>query len=350
MATIIVTGGGTAGHCIPILAILPYLKNNFDKIYYIGSKNGIEKSIIEKTDIPYYSISCAKLHRAITLKNLKIPFSVFRGVKQAEKLLDKLKPDVIFSKGGFVAIPTVLAAKKKKIPIIIHESDYTIGLANKISARYSTKVLTSFPDTASSIKNGEYVGSPLRQSLFKTNKKQSLEEFGFSGKKPILLVTGGSLGAQKINSAIRNALPELLPKFDILHICGKNNIDKEKTLNGYIQKEFISNIENAFSITDVCVTRAGSNTLFELMSLKIPCVLIPLPKGNSRGDQVLNASYFQKQGLATVLPQNDLTTQSLVFAINCIYANRFNVKRNFEKFPIPNACPTIAKIITDCVK
>ena len=347
MATLILTGGGTAGHCTPNLALLPFLKNDFDKIYYIGSKNGIEKQIIENAGIKYFSINCAKLDRAKKLKNFTMPFKVLSGVFEAGKILDKIKPDVIFSKGGFVSVPTVIAASKRKIPVILHESDYTIGLANKISVKLSKKVLTSFPETSKNIKNGEYVGSPLRKSLFNVSKKDALTFFGFNGNKPILLVTGGSQGAQAINNAVRNSLDQLLPKYDIIHICGKNNLIEKKNIQGYFQTEYMNKIENAFAVCSVCVSRAGSNTLFELLSLKIPTVLIPLPTTASRGDQILNARYFQKLGLVTTLSQEALTPQSLTFAINSIYSNRLNLMKNFEKFPIKDASRQISRIIAD---
>lgn len=350
MATIILTGGGTAGHCTPHLAILPYIKNDFDKIFYIGSENGIEKSIIENADIPYFSVPCAKLKRTVTAKNLAIPFKVFSGIIKAGKIIDELKPDVVFSKGGYVSVPTVIAAKKRNIPVIAHESDYTVGLANKITSRYCKKILTSFPETAKSLKNGEFVGAPLRKSLFNVSKKEALSSFGFSGNKPVLLITGGSQGAQAINSAVREALKDLLPKYDVIHICGKNNLSSEKFPKGYFQTEFLNRIENAFAAASVCVSRAGSNTVFELMSLSVPCVLIPLPKNASRGDQILNAEYFQKLGLAFVLPQKALTSASLVFAINSVYANRFNLSRNFEKHPIKDASRQISRIIADYVR
>ena len=349
MATIILTGGGTAGHVTPHLAILPYLKNNFDKIYYIGSENGIEKDIIKKANIPYYSVPCAKFNRSLTLKNFKIPFKLYSGYVKAKKLIDQLKPDVIFSKGGYVAIPTVLAGKKRNIPIISHESDYSLGLANKLTAKYCKKVLTSFSDTASFLKNGEFVGAPIRNSLFNTNKEEAIKTFGFNGNKPILLITGGSQGALIINKVVREALPDLLPKYDVIHICGKNNLSAEHNIKGYFQTEFMDNIEYAFAVASVCVSRAGSNTLFELLSLKIPCVLIPLPKGTSRGDQVLNAEYFQKLGLVNVLPQQVLTSQALTLAVNSTYANRFNLARNFNKTPINDASREISSIIANCL-
>ncbi len=347
MATIVLTGGGTAGHCIPHLALLPYLKNDFNNIIYIGSKSGLEKDIIEKENIPYYSIPCAKLRRSISIKNLSIPFTIISGIIEAGKILDKVKPDVVFSKGGYVAVPTVIAAKNRKIPIISHESDYTMGLANKFTAKYCKKVLTSFPDTARQCKNGEYSGSPIRKILYNVSKKDALLFFNFSGKKPVLLVTGGSLGAQKINSIVRESLSELLETFDIIHVCGKGNLDEEINLKGYFQTEFLSKMEYAFAVCDVCVTRAGSNTLFELLSLNIPSVLIPLPKGVSRGDQVENAVYFQKLGLVTVLPQEALTKQSIIYNINSTYNNRMSIKRNLQINPIRDKSRQISRIIAD---
>ena len=348
MATIILTGGGTAGHCIPNVALLPYLKNDFSKIYYFGSKDGIEKEIIENQEIPYYEIPCAKLDRSFKFKNLFIPFSVISGISKAGKLLDKLSPDIVFSKGGYVSVPTVIAAHKRKIPVIAHESDYTVGLANKITSRYCKKVLTSFPETAKTLKNGEYVGPPLKRSLFTpVDKKQILQNFGLTGNKPILLVTGGSQGAKPINQALIKSLPALLPKYEIIHICGKGNLNKEIKRKGYFQTEFSNKIENAFKVASVCITRAGSNTLFELISLKVPCILIPLSNNATRGDQILNAEYFQKLGVVNVLPQNVLTAESLVLAVNSTYSNRQNLIKNMEKHPVKDACRQISRIIAD---
>lgn len=349
MATIILTGGGTAGHCTPHLAVLPYLKKDFDKIIYIGSESGIEKQIISQTELPYYSIPCAKLKRSLSAKNLVMPYKVVSGIVKAGKILDKVKPDVVFSKGGYVSLPTVIAAHQRKIPVVAHESDYTIGLANKLSAKFCKKILTSFPETAKQIKNGECVGSPIRNDLFSVKKNDALPLFGFNGNKPILLITGGSQGAQTINEIIRDALPDLIAKYDVIHICGRNNVNKNLVQKGYFQTEYMNKIENAFACADVCVSRAGSNTLFELMSQKIPCVLIPLPKTVSRGDQILNANYFQKLGLATVLPQECLTKDSLVYYINATYSNRFNVKNNFEKYPIKDSSRVISRILANLV-
>ena len=350
MATIVLTGGGSAGHCTPHLAILPHLKEKFDKIYYIGSENGIEKDIIKKTNIPYYSTPTAKLKRKICLDNISIPFKVLQGIKRAGKILDELKPDVVFSKGGFVSVPTVIAAHKRKIPVISHESDYTAGLANKFIAKYCKKVFTSFSDTAITLKNGEFIGAPIRSEIFNIDKQSALNRFNLSGKKPVILVIGGSLGAKPINTVFNNCITDLTPKYDIIHVVGKGNLVETANTDGYSQFEYLTDIENAFAVCDICVTRAGSNTLFELLTLKKPCVVIPLPKGESRGDQIYNARYFQKLGVISLLYQDDLSEKSLINYINATYANRFNLLRNFDKNPIHDKSSEIAKRLCDFVK
>lgn len=346
MATIVLTGGGTAGHVTPHLALLPYLKKDFDKIYYIGSFGGMEKNIIANTGVKYYSVPCVKLIRKFTFKNLAIPFTLCKGVAEAGKILDELKPDVIFSKGGYVALPVVLAAKKRRIPVICHESDYSVGLANKISAQYCEKVLTSFPSAAKSLKNGVCIGAPLKNSLFTATKADSLKIFGLSNKKPVILVTGGSLGAKAINDCIRGALDELLQKYQVLHICGKGNLSGIKK-SGYFEIEFTDKMENAFASSDICVSRAGANTVFEMASLKKPMLLIPLPKGVSRGDQLLNAEYFENKGLAKVLPQENLTPATLVRAIDELFCNSLRFAEKFKAHPVKNAASDIAAILSE---
>lgn len=356
MSTIIFTGGGTAGHCTPCKALFPYVKKYFSDIRYIGSEKGIERKIIERENIPYYPIPCTKLIRSFSLKNLSIPFKLNAGIRESVKILKEIKPDVIFSKGGYVALPVVIAAHRLGIPVISHESDYTPGLANKISSSLCVKTLTTFPHTAKLLKNGLFVGPPIRKELFETDKRQALKRFGFKGERPVLLITGGSQGAQAINAAFNQCKSDLLPRFDVIHVAGKNNLSHENkdasclqnaNEKGLFSTEFLPDMENALAIADVCVSRAGSNTLFELMSLAIPTVLIPLPKGISRGDQVLNANYFERLGLAYVLSQNALTGQSLSFAVNCAYANRFNIKRNFATNPVKSANEKIADIIAE---
>ncbi len=347
MSKIVLTGGGTAGHCIPNVALLPQLKKYFDDIIYIGSTNGIEKNIIKNENLPYYEINCAKLDRSKILKNLSTPTKVIQGIYQAGKILDQIKPSIIFSKGGYVSVPVVIAAHKRKIPVISHESDYTVGLANKICAKFSKMVLTSFEETALTIKNGRHTGSPIRQNLFEFNKEYALKYFGFNGKKPVLLLTGGSQGARAINNVFRAALPYLLPRYDVIHICGKGNIVNENAQQGYCQLEYLEKMEYALNLASVCISRAGANTIFELMALKVPSILIPLPKTVSRGDQILNAEYFQKLGLAYVLKQNVLTKESITFAVNSVYSNRMNIIRNMSNHNFTGANDKIVKIICE---
>ena len=344
MKTIVLTGGGTAGHITPNLALLPYLKKSFDRIVYIGGKTGMEKELAEKHGIPFYGVSCAKLVRKFTLKNLTIPAEVLRGISEAGRILDQEKPNVIFSKGGYVCLPVVFAAKKRKIPVLSHESDYTTGLANKIAARYSATVLTSFPQTAKTVKNGVCVGAPLRNELRTADKEYALRHFRLSGKKPVLLVTGGSLGAKAINDAVRADLPELCKTFDVIHVCGRGN-KSGIVREGYTETEFTDRMDLAFAAADVAVSRAGSNTVFELAATKIPALLIPLPKGVSRGDQILNAEYFESKGYARVLFQERLTPKTLYDEVFKIYSEREKYLKRFSVSPVSSACSKIADML-----
>ncbi len=350
MSSIILTGGGSAGHCTPNLALIPYLKKSFDNIYYIGSKNGIERDLISKTDIPYYSINSAKLRRSFNLKNLSIPFNVLSGIKQAEKLIEKLKPDVIFSKGGYVSVPVVIAGKIKKIPIISHESDYSMGLANLITSKFCDKVLTTFKDTVKQTKNALFIGTPIKSADKIYNKNSVKEEFGFLDNKPVLLITGGSQGASTINNAVLNSLNILVKNYNVIHVCGKGNLNSKINKEGYYQCEYLYDMNKAFLITDICVSRAGSNTIFELLNKKIPSLLIPLPKGNSRGDQILNAEYFYKQGLVSLLYQDLLTEKSFINEINALYSNRFNIIRNLSSNPIFDKSKEIADLLASYIR
>lgn len=349
MSTIILTGGGTAGHCLPNIALLPNLKNHFDKIYYVGSKTGIEKNIALKNNLKYYEISTAKLKRKITFSNLKIPIELVKGINQAKKIIKETSPNVIFSKGGYVSIPMVIAGFMCKIPVITHESDLTVGLANKIASNFSKKVLTSFPETASKVKKGLYVGPPIRQEIFNVNKDSSYQFFGFNKDKPVLLVTGGSQGAKTINLAITNILPKLLKMFNVIHLCGKGNVSpiKEK---GYYQAEFLNEIEKAFAITNVCVTRAGSNTLFELLSLKIPCLVIPLPKNESRGDQILNARYFNEKKVVNLLYQEDITDNRVYEEILKTHREKELLMSNLNGLKIKSSNEKICEVLLNFSK
>lgn len=346
MSSIILTGGGTAGHCVPHLALLPYLKNTFDKIYYIGSEKGLEHEIIQKENIPYFPIACAKLKRGFYFDNLKIPFTLLKGIGQAREIIDDIKPNVIFSKGGYVALPVVIASNKK-VPVISHESDYTMGLANKIASKFSQKVITSFPNTEKDKKNVTYIGSPIRDLTKNVNRENALRFFGFNDEKPVLLVMGGSLGAKSINDCFYKIADSIVRDFQVIHLCGKGNVKKDLKLDGYYQAEFLHDMGFAYKIASVIVSRAGANSLFEILNLQIPSVIIPLPKGVSRGDQVLNAKYFNSLGLCNYLPQDLLTDNSLTKAIYDAYAGRFFLKKTFAKNPISDKSREISHLLSN---
>lgn len=348
MKKIVLTGGGTAGHCIPCLALLPELKRNFDAIYYIGSEKGMEKKLVEKF-LPYFSVDCVKLERNLSPKNLLIPFTLIKGITKARKILKKISPDVVFSKGGYVSLPTVFAAKSLKIPIISHESDLSIGLANKITAKYCEKVLTSFPETAKKLPNGEFVGSPIRKELFLIGKNEGLDFFGFSGRKPILLIIGGSSGAKAINFAVKSAKNDLIRNFDIIHVCGKSTELPRKS-DSYKPFVFLNEISYAFAAADICVSRAGSNSAFELLAKEIPTLFIPLSTNASRGDQIENAEYFRQKGLADILYQSDLTGESLTKKVKNLYKERSFYLKNMSEQNFTSANEKIVRVLSNYSK
>ena len=317
MSTIVLTGGGTAGHAVPCFALLPDLKKHFDEIYYIGRKEGIESNLAKKHGVTFFYIPAVKLERRLTLKNTLIPIRLLKAISTAKHILKNLKPDVVFSKGGYVALPVVIAAGSMNIPVISHESDLTLGLANKIALKYSAKLLTGFEETAKEIKKAEYTGIPLDKSLFKKHDKNALlKKFGLDKNKKTLLITGGSQGASAINSAFFGAAEELSKTYNIIWLCGKGKLKRlDNGLKNIYAAEFVQNMGEVFAVTDLCVSRAGANTLFELIALNIPTVAIPLPKGNSRGDQEQNAAYFRRKGAIAVLPEDRLSPESLIHVI-----------------------------------
>lgn len=339
--TIVLTGGGSAGHVIPHLALLPLLKRQGYKIHYIGSKDGIEKQIIEKEGLPYHAIHSGKLRRYFSVKNFSDPFKILAGYFSSVHILKKIKPDVLFSKGGFVSVPVVFAAKHLNVPVVLHESDYTPGLANRLCIPRAKKICVSFEDTLAHIPDGKgvYTGTPVRQNLFAGDKRRGLDLLGFSGEKPVLLIMGGSLGAQSVNEAVDGCLDTLLQSFDITHIRGagalKESLSEKK---GYRQFEFISeNLEHIFAVADIMLSRAGANAVFEILALKIPALLIPLPKSASRGDQILNAKYFLKKGYAKVLYQEDMTTDMLYTSILDLFSQKQGLVAAMQKADAKNS-------------
>ena len=346
---IVMTGGGTAGHVTPNIALMPALQEAGYEITYIGSYNGMEKELIEAQKIPYIGISSGKLRRYFDWKNFSDPFKVLKGYGQAISILRKLKPDVVFSKGGFVSVPVVLAAKHCHIPAIIHESDITPGLANKIAIRGAKKVCCNFPETMKNIPADKAVltGSPIRAELAEGSKLAGLNMCGFTANKPVIMVIGGSLGAANVNKAVRDALPKLLEDFQVVHLCGKDKIDN-LLLNtpGYKQFEYIkAELKDIFAMADIVISRAGANAICELLALKKPNILIPLPAASSRGDQLLNAASFEAHGYSIVLNEDDITTNLLVDKVHELYFNRQNYVDAMSKSHQMDAVKTIMELI-----
>lgn len=351
MKTIILTGGGTAGHVTPNLALIPSLKESGYNIHYIGSYNGIERKLIEGSGIPYDGISSGKLRRYFDLKNFTDPFRVIKGYGEALKLIKKYKPDVLFSKGGFVAVPVVLAAKHYHIPTIIHESDMTPGLANKLCIPSARKVCCNFPETLKYLPKDKAVltGSPIRAELLKGDRMAGLQYTNLSAAKPIILVIGGSLGSVKVNTAVRHILPRLLEKFQVIHICGKGNLDESLIgTPGYVQYEYVdSPLKHLFAAADMIISRAGANSICEILALRKPNVLIPLSAAASRGDQILNANSFAKQGFSAVLEEEKLTDDTLYETVVNTYENRRRFIEAMETSHLNNAVETIKNLIEE---
>ena len=349
MKRIVLTGGGTAGHVTPLIALLPALtKENYD-IHYIGSYEGIERKLIEKYHIPYYGISSGKLRRYLDLKNLTDPFKVIKGYYEARKLLRRIKPDILFSKGGFVSVPVVLAAKKCRIPVIIHESDMTPGLANRIAIPAAKKVCANFPETLTHLPPEKAVltGTPIRAELFTGNKIKGLDFCGFTANKPVLMIIGGSTGSRTINEVVRGLLPTLLRDLQVVHLCGKGNLDSKLTdTKGYVQFEYITDeLSDLFAATDIVVSRAGANAICEILALKIPNILIPLGLNASRGDQILNAESFENQGFSCLLKEEDLSVSNLLEAIEIVMKNKQKYIEAMNKSELNNAINTIISLI-----
>lgn len=349
MKRIVLTGGGTAGHVTPNIALLPKLQDLGYKIDYIGSYDGIEKRLIESYNIPYYGISSGKLRRYFDVKNFTDPFKVLKGYGQAVRTLKKLKPNIVFSKGGFVSVPVVLAAKHCKIPVIIHESDITPGLANKLAIPSATKVCCNFPETLQYLPEGKAIltGSPIRNELMKGDKARALSFCGFTSGKPVMMVIGGSIGSVFINQIVREALPELLKKYQVIHLCGKGNLDESlNQTKGYAQYEYIKDeLKDLFALADIVVSRAGANAICELLALHKPNILIPLSASASRGDQILNAKSFEKQGFSYVMEEETLTKESLLQAVEKVYADWDTYRKAMEKSSQMDSVQTIIRLI-----
>ena len=353
MKRIILTGGGTAGHVTPNIALLPSLREAGYDIHYIGSFEGIESRLIPDFDVPYYGISTGKFRRYFDLKNFSDPFRVIKGYMEAKKILKELKPDVVFSKGGFVAVPVVKAAADLKIPCIIHESDMTPGLANKICIPLAKKVCCNFPETLKNLPAGKAVltGTPIRSELTKGNRIHALELCGFTANKPVIMIIGGSLGSASINQVVREALPKILEDFQVIHLCGKDKVDNLMlSIPGYKQFEYVkTELKDFFALADLVVSRAGANAICELLALQKPNILVPLSAG-SRGDQILNAASFEEQGFSIVIREEALDCFSLVDMIQELYQKKESYISKMNESGQTDAIPMIMELLNEAAQ
>lgn len=351
MKKIVLTGGGTAGHVTPNIAMIPRLEAEGYDISYIGSYDGIERKLIEELGIPYYGISSGKLRRYFDLKNFTDPFKVLKGYGEARKILKKLKPDIIFSKGGFVTVPVVVAAGRLKIPAIIHESDMTPGLANRLCMSSAVKICCNFPETVEKLPADKAVltGTPIRQELMTGSRKAALSFTGLSPAKPVIMIIGGSLGSVAVNNAVRQILSQLLEDFQVVHLCGKGKVDTSlENTPGYVQYEYIKKeLADLFALADLVISRAGANAICELLALRKPALLIPLPAKASRGDQILNSRSFERQGFSMVLEEDELTEESLLSALEHLSEHRQDYLKAMEECPQSDAIDTIMGVLEE---
>ena len=334
---IVLTGGGTAGHVYPALAVAENLKE-FD-LHYIGG-SGMEKQILQNfPNIVYHEIPTVKLERKFTLKNLLIPFRLLKCIHAAKRELKQINPAIIFSKGGFVSVPVVFAARKLKIPIISHESDLSFGLANKLILKKCNVMCTTFQETANGNQKCIHTGQPLRQKIF-MGKKLNM----FQNNNPTLLVLGGSLGAKFLNDIIFDNIDEITKDFNVLHLCGKQN-NKILSHKNYFQIQYAENIQDYYASADIVLCRAGSGVINELLALKKPMLLIPLSKKCSRGDQIENAKNFKKHGYAEMLEEEEYSFKKLTQKLLSIAKNKQKYQEKMQKTAKNNAALKIASII-----
>ncbi|MCM3739612.1 undecaprenyldiphospho-muramoylpentapeptide beta-N-acetylglucosaminyltransferase [Oceanobacillus luteolus] len=351
---ILFTGGGTAGHVIVNLALIPVYQNAGWEIDYIGSYDGIERNLIEPLEgVTYHPISTGKLRRYMSVENFKDPFKVLKGTLQAYRIIGKKKPAAIFSKGGFVSVPVVIAAKLRGVPTVIHESDYTPGLANKLSIPFAKKVLATFEETLEFLpeQKREHVGAVIREELFTGSREKGLTFAQLKGDKPVLLIMGGSGGSEKINETVRRSLPQLLKQFEIIHICGHGKVNREFDQHGYIQFEYVNEeLKDIFAATDYVLSRAGSNAIFEFLALRIPMLLIPLSLEASRGDQIVNARSFKEKGYARVLEEEELSEKKLVEELQHLMTSSPVIRDKMKQFEPQASRDRVVKIIEQAMK
>lgn len=355
--TIVLTGGGTAGHVIPNLALLPLLAAGGWRAEYIGSAAGIEKKLVAEAGLPFHGIASGKLRRYFDLKNFTDPFRVALGIAQAWRQLGRIRPKAVFSKGGFVAVPVVLAARMRGIPVILHESDLTPGLSNRLAIPFAAAVCASFPETLRHLPGEKAVltGAPIRAELFRGERARGEAFLGLpaqggapgAGPRPLLLIMGGSLGSRNLNAAVRAALPALSARYRIAHLCGKGGLDPALEGHpGYRQLEYVSaEMPDVLAAADLILSRAGSNAIFEFLALQKPHLLVPLPLSASRGDQILNARAFAAEGYSRVLAEEDIAPGRLEQELALLEAHAEMHREAMRKSPVRDGARLVMDVI-----
>jgi UDP-N-acetylglucosamine--N-acetylmuramyl-(pentapeptide) pyrophosphoryl-undecaprenol N-acetylglucosamine transferase len=333
------TGGGTAGHVLPAVPVMAALRERGCEVAFVGSTSGLEEELLAGENVRYFGIASGKLRRYFSLENLGDAFRVLRGVVDAYRVLGRYRPDVVFSKGGFVSFPVVFAAWLKRVPVVAHESDLTPGLANRLALPFLRTLCVNFPDTRPGRFSGRVVhtGTPIRAALLQGDRERGRRLLEIDDERPVLLVTGGSLGADALNAAVREALPRLLERMHVVHVCGPGKT-APLTLPGYRQFEYVRDEwGDMLAAADLVLSRAGANTLFELLSLRKLNVLVPLSKRASRGDQLENAAYAEARGLSLVIEEEALTVDALVAALERLLAERAERLERLRAFVVPDA-------------
>ena len=347
MPKIFFTGGGTAGHVTPNIAVIRELPVDFE-IGYVGESSSVEEKLVSSISVPFFRIKSGKLRRYFSLKNFYDPFKVIVGFFQSFRLCVIEKPDLVFSKGGYVAVPLVLAARALNIPIIAHESDLTPGLANRLTFPFCAKICLTFPPTAIQLSDKRVVltGTPLRRTLLKADAKKGASLLKFDVNLPILLVFGGSKGARFLNELIFRLRDKLLESFNVVHITGEGNRLQEKEKRGYIQKEFLHHdFGDVLAAASVVVSRAGANSIYELLALRKPHLLVPLPKTSSRGDQLENAKKFCELGYSRFIEEDLLSDDIFLQELKNLMENKTSIEKQMANFKTPDAVSIIIKEI-----
>lgn len=345
---IVFTGGGSAGHIVPNFPLIEAMQKKGFEVDYIGQKASMEAELISRLNIPFHGIHSGKLRRYMSVKNFSDPFKVLLGIFEAWKILGRLQPKLVFSKGGFVSFPVVLAAWFRRIPVIAHESDLTPGLANRLSYPFVQKTCLTFSHAQTHFKDKtrvEVTGTPIREILFQGSREEGLRLCHFKDEKPCLLVIGGSQGAQNLNRLIRDMLPELIKTFQVIHLCGKGKVLPDLNSENYYQFEYIDEeMRDLYAASDLLISRAGANTLYEILALGKPHILIPASTQGSRGDQIQNARFFEKQGVSTVLNEETLTSLQFLNAVKEAWEKREEVTEKIKALQIKSGTSSIIQL------